>query len=194
MRCENHSGRQDAMQYTHHYDSPLGGITLASDGKALTGLWFDGQKYFGSTLDKIHEQKMTPVFEKTVQWLDIYFSGKAPDFTPPLSMRTSALRTSAFREAVWNIMLKIPFGQTMTYKAIAEEIARQRGIERMSAHAVGGAVSHNPISLIIPCHRVVGTDGNLTGYAGGLHKKVQLLTLEQADMSKLFMHRGTQGN
>lgn len=170
------------MQYTHHYDSPLGGITLASDGENLTGLWFDGQKYFGSTLDGNQEQREFSIFEQTVQWLDIYFSGKAPDFTPPLSMQTSA-----FRKAVWEIMLKIPFGQTMTYKAIAQEIARRREIDRMSAHAVGGAVSHNPISLIIPCHRVVGSNGSLTGYAGGIHRKVQLLTMEKADMSKFFI-------
>ena len=170
------------MGYIDHYDSPLGGITLASDGEALTGLWFDDQKYFGSTLTQDAEQKKLPVFEQAAQWLTVYFSGKEPDFTPPLSMKTTS-----FRETVWKIMLTIPYGKTMTYGEIARELARQRGIERMSAHAVGGAVSHNPISLIIPCHRVVGTNGSLTGYAGGIDKKVQLLTLEKADLSRFFI-------
>lgn len=171
------------MQYTQNYESQLGRVLLASDGESLTGLWFDGQKYFGSTLTGQHEQKALPVFGETVRWLDIYFGGQEPDFTPPLSMQQS----SSFRREVWEIMLAIPFGQTMTYGAIAAELARQRGIDKMSAHAVGGAVSHNPISIIIPCHRVVGTNGSLTGYAGGIDKKVQLLTLEKADMSQLFV-------
>lgn len=170
------------MEYIDHYASPLGGITLASDGEALTGLWFDGQKYFGSTLTQDAEQKKLPVFDRAAQWLTVYFSGKEPDFTPPLSMKTTS-----FRETVWKIMLTIPYGKTMTYGEIARELARQRGIVKMSAHAVGGAVSHNPISLIIPCHRVVGTNGSLTGYAGGIDKKVQLLTLEKADLSGLFI-------
>lgn len=176
------------MQYTQNYESPLGKILLASDGEALTGLWFDGQKYFGSTLARQHEQKTLPVFEETARWLDIYFAGQEPDFTPPLFLHQS----SAFRREVWEIMLTIPFGQTMTYGAIAAELARQRGIGKMSAHAVGGAVSHNPISIIIPCHRVVGANGSLTGYAGGIDKKVRLLTLENADMSRLFVpEKGT---
>ena len=170
------------MGYMDHYESPLGGITLASDGEALTGLWFDGQKYFGSTLTQDTEQKKLPVFEQAAQWLSVYFSGKEPDFTPPLSMKTTS-----FREAVWKIMLAIPYGKTMTYGEIARELARLRGIERMSAHAVGCAVSHNPISLIIPCHRVVGTNGSLTGYAGGIDKKVQLLTLEKVNLSRFFI-------
>lgn len=170
------------MEYTYHYDSPLGGITLASDGCALTGLWFDGQKYFADTLDPDHVSEELPVFEQTVQWLDIYFFGKAPEFTPPLSMKTTP-----FRKAVWQIMLTIPFGQTMTYGEIAERVAAQKGCSSMSAQAVGGAVGHNAISLIIPCHRVVGTSGSLTGYAGGVDKKMQLLKLEQADTSKIFV-------
>lgn len=170
------------MEYTHHYASPLGGITLASDGETLTGLWFDGQKYFGDTLTEAHESKKLPVLEQTDRWLDIYFSGKAPDFTPPLSMKTTS-----FRKAVWEVMLTIPFGQTMTYGEIADRIAKQRGLEKMSAQAVGGAVGHNSISLIIPCHRVVGTNGSLTGYAGGIDKKKQLLALEKVDMSTFFV-------
>lgn len=162
------------MEYTHHYDSPLGGITLASDGEALIGLWFDDQKYYTDTLSEKNEPKELPIFELVDKWLDIYFSGKEPDFTPPLSMKTTP-----FRKAVWEIMLTIPYGQTMTYGEIAEIIAKQKGIEKMSAQAVGGAVGHNSISLIIPCHRVVGTNGSLTGYAGGLDKKIWLLEMEQ---------------
>lgn len=165
------------MEYTHHYDSPLGGITLASDGEALTGLWFDGQKYFGEALGKEHEQKNLPVFELADKWLDIYFSGKAPDFTPPLSMKATP-----FRKAVWEILLTIPYGKTMTYGEIADRIAKQKGLPHMSAQAVGGAVGHNAISLIIPCHRVVGTNGSLTGYAGGIDKKRKLLIMEKVDI------------
>ncbi len=162
------------MEYTYHYDSPLGGITLASDGEALTGLWFDGQKYFAATLDEDHEEKGIPVFEQVKGWLDVYFSGKEPGFTPPLSMKTTP-----FRKDVWEIMLTIPYGQTMTYKEIAEKIAKKRGLSSMSAQAVGSAVAHNAMSLIIPCHRVVGTDGSLTGYAGGMDKKERLLAMEK---------------
>lgn len=161
------------MEYTHHYDSPLGGITLASDGEALTGLWFDGQKYFGSTLSADYEPGNLPIFEQTKKWLDIYFCGKAPEFTPALS-----IKTTPFRRAVWDILLTIPFGRTISYKEIADRIAVQASLAHMSAQAVGGAVGHNPISLIIPCHRVIGSDGSLTGYAGGTEKKKWLLTLE----------------
>ena len=175
------------MEYTHHYESPLGGITLASDGEALIGLWFDGQKYFADSLGREHKEQPLPVFDEANRWLDIYFSGKAPDFTPPLNMKTTQ-----FRKAVWEIMLTIPYGKTMTYSEIADRIAKEKGLVRMSAQAVGGAVGHNSISLIIPCHRVVGTNGSLTGYAGGVDKKVKLLTLEKADMSSLFIpKRGT---
>ena len=169
------------MQYTEHYESPIGGITLACGGTALTGLWFDEQKYFADTLTEEHEEKELPVFEETKRWLDIYFSGKAPDFTPPLAMLCSD-----FRKDVWKIMLSIPFGHTMTYGGIAAEIAKKRGLERMSAQAVGGAVGHNAISLIIPCHRVVGTSGSLTGYAGGIDKKIWLLKHEGVDMEGLY--------
>lgn len=170
------------ISYIHYYNSPLGRITLASNGNALTGLWFDGQKYFGSTLSKEYIPKDLPVFVQTVQWLDIYFSGKAPGFTPLLS-----LNTTSFRKSVWEIMLKIPFGQTMSYKEIASMVAGQRGLSHMSAHAVGGAVAHNPVSLIIPCHRVIGANGNLTGYAGGIDKKIKLLDMENVDIKSLFI-------
>lgn len=170
------------MEYTNHYDSPLGGITLASDGEALTGLWFDGQKYFAATLTGEYEEKELPVFQQAKKWLDIYFTGKDPGFIPPLIMKTTP-----FREAVWKIMLQIPFGETMTYGEIAGKVAKEKGLSKMSAQAVGGAVGHNAISLMIPCHRVVGTNGSPTGYAGGMEKKVRLLAMEKADMSKFFI-------
>ena len=171
------------MDFIHHYESPLGGISLSSDGKALTGLWFDGQKYFPDMQSENHSEKPLPVFTEAVRWLNIYFNGKIPDFTPGIHLQA----TSSFRNDVWNILLTIPYGKTMTYGEIARLIAKQRGIARMSAQAVGGAVGHNPIALIIPCHRVVGTNGRLTGYAGGIDKKRKLLMLEHADMTKLFL-------
>ena len=161
------------MIYTHHYDSPLGGITLSACEDALTGCWFDGQKYFGASLQEPHAEGPLPVFDEADRWLDIYFSGRDPAFLPPL-----ALQASPFRKAVWEILLTIPYGKTMTYGEIAALIAKQKGIPNMSAQAVGGAVGHNPISLMIPCHRVVGTNGSLTGYASGLDKKSKLLSLE----------------
>ena len=162
------------MEYTHHYDSPLGDILIASEGHFITGLWFEGQKYFAETLEQDHEERDLPVFEETDRWLDIYFSGSAPDFTPPLLMKTTP-----FRRTVWEILLQIPFGHTMTYGEIAEKTAVKRGSKTMSAQAVGGAVGHNAISLIIPCHRVIGADGSLTGYAGGLERKRKLLEMEK---------------
>ncbi|MBQ9990722.1 MAG: methylated-DNA--[Lachnospiraceae bacterium] len=170
------------MEYIHYYESPIGTITMASDGEALSGLWFNGQKYYADCLEIEHEEKFLPVFEQTSKWLDLYFSEKEPDFTPPLTMKTTE-----FRKAVWEIMLSIPYGKVMTYGEIADRIAKEKGLKKMSAQAVGGAVGHNSISLIIPCHRVVGTNGSLTGYAGGIEKKIKLLQLEKADMSGLFV-------
>lgn len=161
------------MEYIHHYESPLGGITMASDGCALTGLWFDGQKYFADTLDEEYEEREISIFEETERWLDIYFSGKVPEYTPQIKMKTSE-----FRREVWEILLTVPYGKVMTYGEIAKMIARKKGIATMSAQAVGGAIGHNAISIIIPCHRVVGADGSLTGYAGGLERKRALLKLE----------------
>ncbi len=151
---------------------------MAGSGQALAGLWLDGQKYFADTLPRGNEEKELPVFAQTKKWLDIYFTGKAPDFTPPLSMEG----ISPFRRRVWEIMLTIPFGQTMTYGNIAKLIEKETG-KRVSAQAVGGAVGHNSISIIIPCHRVVGAGGSLTGYAGGIDKKIALLKNEGADVS-----------
>ena len=162
------------MEYIHYFDSPLGGITMSSDGEALTGLWFDGQKYFGATLSDNPIEKLLSVFELTDKWLKIYFGGEVPDFTPPL-----VIKTTRFRKSVCEIMLSIPYGSTMTYGEIAKKAAEEQGILKMSSRAVGGAVGHNPISLIIPCHRVVGADGSLTGYAGGIDRKQKLLSLEK---------------
>ena len=170
------------MIYTQHYESPLGGILLAADDIGLTGLWFEGQKYFARTLDAVHQEQETAVLSEARRWLDIYFTGKEPDFLPPLHPTGSE-----FRKAVWEILSQIPYGQITTYGEIARQLAEKQGIARMSAQAVGGAVGHNKISIIIPCHRVVGTNGSLTGYAGGIHKKKQLLELERADMSRFFL-------
>jgi len=175
------------MQYTNTYQSPVGGITMASDGESLTGLWFDGQKYFAGTLSKEHKERSLAVFEQTNLWLTCYFQGKVPDFTPPL-----LLNSTPFRCAVWELLRQIPYGTLVTYGELAGILAKQRGLETMSAQAIGGAVGHNPVSIIVPCHRVVGSDGSLTGYAGGIDKKIKLLTLEKVDTDKLFIpQKGT---
>ena len=170
------------MTYIQHYSSPLGGILLAADEIGLTGSWFDGEKYFADNLPAEHAERQTPILAEAARWLDIYFTGKEPGFTPPLHPIGSP-----FRQAVWEILLQIPYGQTATYGEIARQLAEKQGLEKMSAQAVGGAVGHNEISVIIPCHRVVGTSGSLTGYAGGIDKKVKLLELERADMCGFFI-------
>ena len=175
------------MQYINHYESPLGRILLAADEAGLTGLWFEGQKYFARSLQKEQEEKETPIFEQAKRWLDLYFSGKEPDISVPLH-----LLGTDFQKKVWEILRTIPYGHTMTYGEIARQLAAENGSSRMSAQAVGGAVGRNPISILVPCHRVVGASGSLTGYAGGLDRKVKLLTLEKADMQRLFIpKRGT---
>ena len=153
-----------AVTFIRHYDSPLGGVLLAADNAGLTGLWFNGAKYFAANLDE------------TARWLDIYFAGGQPDFTPPLH-----LIGSDFRRRVWKRLLEIPYGQTTTYGALLGG--------GMSAQAVGGAVGHNPISIIVPCHRVIGANGSLTGYAGGIDKKIGLLTLEGVDVGRLTLSK-----
>ena len=170
------------MVYICHYNSPLGEILLAADEIGLTGLWFEGEKYFADNLTEEHKAQETPVLSETKHWLDIYFTGREQDFLPPLHPVGSV-----FRQAVWKILLQIPYGKTTTYGEIARQLAAQQGLERMSAQAVGGAVGHNEISIIIPCHRVVGTNGSLTGYAGGIDKKIKLLELEHTDMSRFFV-------
>ena len=172
------------MDYTHHHISPLGDILLASDGYALKGLWFDGQKNFAETLNCDHKESYLPIFKECEYWLEIYFSGQRPEFTPRL-----ALKSTEFREAVWRILLTIPFGQTMTYGQIATIMAQKRGQAKMSAQAVGNAVGHNPIALIIPCHRVVGVKGSLTGYAAGIDKKLALLKMEGVKTDLMFVSK-----
>ena len=167
------------MQYISRYHSPMGGILLAGDGNGLTGLWFEGQKYFALHLDKEQEEREIPLFELAKGWLDVYFSGREPDFSVPLH-----LMGTAFQKEVWEILRSIPYGHTMTYGEIAKQLAEKRGLPHMSAQAVGGAVGRNPISILVPCHRVVGADGSLTGYAGGIDKKGRLLKLEGVDSRK----------
>lgn len=145
-------------------------------------MWFEGQKYFALYLDKEHEEKELPVFEEAKRWLDIYFSGKNPDFQVPLHFTGTD-----FQNEVWEILYAIPYGQTTTYGEIAAQLAKKRGLPRMSAQAVGGAVGHNEISIIVPCHRVVGASGSLTGYAGGIEKKIELLRLEGALREDFFV-------
>ena len=170
------------MQYTSRYASPLGSILLAADDIGLVGLWFEGQKYFANGLEKTHEEKEIPLFAKVKRWLDVYFSGQQPQFTVPLHFIGSD-----FQKEVWALLCTIPYGQTTTYGAIAKQLAAKRGLPQMSAQAVGGAVGHNKISIIIPCHRVVGKNGSLTGYAGGIDKKAELLRLEKTDMRTFFI-------
>lgn len=172
------------MIFIQHYDSPLGAILLAADETGLTGLWFDGQKFFARDLPVERVEQNTPALSEVKRWLDIYFTGKEPDFMPPLHPIGSA-----FRRSVWDILLRIPYGQTTTYGEIARQLAEKQGRPRIAAQAVGGAVGHNKISIIIPCHRVVGTNGSLTGYAGGIDKKVKLLEWEHTDMTGLFVPR-----
>ncbi len=157
------------MDYIAGYTSPIGEILLASDGENLIGLWFENQKYFKNTLSSDYEEKELPIFEKVFSWLDRYFNGEKPEVDFPIKPRGSE-----FRQQVWKRLTQVPYGETITYGEIAKEMTG--GLK--SAQAVGGAVGHNPISIIIPCHRVVGANGNLTGYAGGIDKKVYLLNLE----------------
>ena len=170
------------MTFIQHYNSPLGGILLAADEIGLTGLWFNGQKYFARSLPAGYTEQNTPALSEAKRWLEVYFTGKKPDFMPPLH-----IVGSAFRRAAWEILLQIPYGKTTTYGEIARQLAKKQKLPRMSAQAVGGAVGHNEISIIIPCHRVVGTNGSLTGYAGGIEKKIKLLELEHTDMSSFFV-------
>ena len=156
------------MTYTYNYSSPEGEILLAANDNGLTGLWVYGAKYFAADLEDARTEKLTPVLRQTLRWLDTYFSGSEPDFMPPLE-----LHGSDFRRRVWAELAKIPYGETVTYG----EIAKKLGVK--SAQAVGGAVGHNPVSIIVPCHRVLGADGSLTGYAGGTDKKARLLELER---------------
>lgn len=170
------------MLYMTNYSSPLGRVTLASDGSNITGLWFEGQKYYGSALDSETVQNDgLAVFDAAKSWIDRYFAGENPD----IGDLPIAPQGSEFRKSVWEILCGIPYGETISYGDIAKKIAAKLGRETMSGQAVGGAVGHNPISVIIPCHRVVGANGSLTGYAGGIERKIKLLELEGVDVSEM---------
>lgn len=160
--------------YKSIYNSPVGKLYMVSDGKSLVGLWIEGQKYFYSTIDCELTEKDLPVFDKTKNWLDRYFRGEKPS---PKELYL-APQGSDFRQCVWKILCEIPYGKTCTYSDIAKKFS-----DKMSAQAIGGAVGHNPISIIIPCHRVLGKNGSLTGYAGGLDIKEKLLKLENVKIS-----------
>jgi len=172
------------MFYSTTYTSPLGKITLACDGVNLVGLWFDGQKYFGASIpEKMTKNDGIPIFTAAKKWLDKYFADKKP----AISELPLAPVGSEFRQKIWKMLCEIPYGKVMSYGDIAKKMAVKMKKESMSGQAVGGAVGHNPISIIIPCHRVVGANGSLTGYAGGIDKKIKLLELERVDMSRLFI-------
>ena len=170
------------MLYTTTYHSPLGKMLIAGDDVGLTGLWFEGQKNYAKGLSIDCKERDIAVFHLAKRWLDIYFSGKEPDFMPPLHMVGTP-----FELGVWQMLGKIPYGKTITYGQIAKEIAKQQGLMRMSSQAVGGAVGRNKISIMVPCHRVVGAKGNLTGYAGGLDRKAKLLKMEKICTESLLL-------
>ncbi|MDR1405227.1 MAG: methylated-DNA--[protein]-cysteine S-methyltransferase [Candidatus Methanoplasma sp.] len=172
------------MIYSTEYESPLGSITVASDGSNTVGLWIEGQKYYGGVYgEKMEKCSNSPIFSDAEKWLDKYFSGENPRICDlPL-----APEGGEFRQTVWKILCEIPYGQTVTYGDIAKRVSKDAGVTAMSARAVGGAVGHNPISIIIPCHRVVGADGSLTGYSGGIDAKMRLLEHEGTDMSGLHL-------
>jgi methylated-DNA-[protein]-cysteine S-methyltransferase len=172
------------MYYSTTYPSPIGTITLACDGNNLVGLWHEGQRYHGKTMpEEIVEKNDMPIFDAAKRWLDRYFAGERPT----ISELPLAPRGSEFRQGVWDILCEIPYGEVITYGDIAKKMAVKMNKKRMSSQAVGGAVGHNPISIIIPCHRVVGSNGSLTGYGGGIGTKIKLLELERVDMSSLFV-------
>lgn len=168
------------MLYYKKTASPLGEITLRSDGEALTGLWFADDKHYGAKDIAGAAMADLDVFMQAEAWLAEYFAGREPKVSVPLK-----LQGSEFQMQVWRLLLDIPYGRLVTYGDIAKKIAAQKGVARMSAQAVGGAVGHNPLCIIVPCHRVVGANGSLTGYGGGMWRKVRLLELEKVDMSKL---------
>lgn len=168
--------------YVCEYVSPIGLLHLVSDGEALTELWIEGQRYAEKSGIKGEKRDNLSIFNTTRQWLDVYFSGRNPGNSPAVN-----LIGSPFQLSVWCILQQIPYGETITYADIARQIAIQRGVLTMSAQAVGGAVGHNPVGIIVPCHRVIGTNGSLTGYAGGIDKKLALLRLEHAAVANTFL-------
>lgn len=171
------------MLYSTHHSTPVGRATLAGDGKHLTGLWLEGQKYFAASSGELTPKDDCPIFDLAKRWLDRYFAGGKP----AVGELPLAPAGGEFRQTVWRLLCEIPYGELTTYGAIARQVAARLGKARMSGQAIGGAVGHNPISIIIPCHRVVGSDGSLTGYAGGISVKVSLLEQEGVNMEKLFL-------
>lgn len=173
------------IYYKTTYKSPLGELTIASDTDNITGVWLKGQKYFEESIkdNTVYENNNLKVLIQTKEWLNRYFNKE----TPEISEIPMAPAGTHFQLDVWNILCKIPYGKTMTYKEIAEILANKYNKKSMSAQAVGGAVGHNPISIIIPCHRVIGSNGKLTGYAGGLNNKIKLLTLENEEYKQLSL-------
>ena len=157
--------------------SPIGLLTLASDGEALTGLWLEGQRFFPGTLPAADPERELPVFAQTRRWLELYFQGREPDFFPPVR-----LSGTPFQLTVWEALRTVPYGKTVTYGELARRLLAQSDHPRVSARAVGGAVARNPVSILIPCHRVVGANGRLTGYAGGLDRKRKLLAIERISL------------
>lgn len=172
------------MIYAMEYKSPVGILTVACNEKAVVGLWIAGQKYFGGSLrEELILIKEHPILGQAIDWLDRYFAGKHPS---PSELPLAPVGNE-FRQIVWKLLCKIPYGEVTTYKEIAGKVAAMSGLQTMSAQAIGGAVGHNPISIIIPCHRVVGTNGSLTGYAAGIPVKQKLLTLEGVDISRFSL-------
>lgn len=172
------------MYYKTHYKSPLGNIIIACEENYVIGLWIAKQKYIGATMpEDMLENDNIPILKEGIAWLDDYFTGKKPD----LSRLPLAPKGSEFRQQVWKLLIEIPYGELTTYGNIAKDVAERMGKDRMSAQAVGGAVGHNPISIIIPCHRVVGSNKSLTGYAGGIDMKIKLLKHEGVDITGFFV-------
>ena len=171
------------MIYTTHYKSPIGDILLASRNNKLIGLWIEGQKYYLSNLQEEIKEEEKEILIKTKEWLDRYFKGEKPSIKE-LDLNPLG---SDFRKSVWKILCEIPYGEVVTYKSIADIIAKQKHLKKMSCQAIGSAIGHNPISIIIPCHRVVGTNGSLTGYAAGIDKKIYLLKHERVNMDNLYI-------
>jgi methylated-DNA-[protein]-cysteine S-methyltransferase len=176
--------KAENMEYVQKIKSPVGMLTVSSDGNNICGLWIEGQKYFAKTLEKDAAEQNLPVFEDVRKWLVIYFSGKKPDFMPPLLPKGSS-----FQKSVWDNLCKIPYGKTVTYGELAKQCEWENKGKRTSARAIGGAVGHNPVSILIPCHRVIGKNGSLTGYAGGIDKKIKLLELEGATVASADKYR-----
>lgn len=178
------------MIYTNAYDSMIGSLLLAADDIGLVGLWLNSDRFYANLLANCeYIAKETPTLQAAKRWLDVYFSGHEPKIELPIH-----LIGTSFRQEVWQLLLQIPYGQVTTYDDLARKMAEKRGVAHMSAQAIGGAVGHNEISIIIPCHRVIGANGNLTGYAGGIDKKLKLLELEGVDTKKLFLPKNYKAN